>query len=280
MSKLFNKMYIVSGIAGDGDAPLSNYRFQSRAMLNKMATAPMNAYCDVVVEVDTTGKSVYYHKYSCDNYWTTGSDIKLAEANALRPLVMYQGKWHYVDGINPLTDQLHTVLKERGYQHKLGWAHGMYPPGVEPSPVLKCMSKLYSYLYYNTFRIEGLVELRVEYVDTTDHIIIYHLPEDYWKRHIPKIGEAYIANNTLYMELCGIKFDLGNKADADVVASFLELARLGKITQTDEHSFAAFLELVRRGKITQKDDPGFFEPLSKRFTDMVDTYRSDIIAQK
>ena len=78
MSRVFNKMYIVSGGVEATDK-LSGYRFQTKTLLNTIPIGYTHTLFDEAIEVDTTGKHIEYDTFHGDNYWTTWDKTQLKD---------------------------------------------------------------------------------------------------------------------------------------------------------------------------------------------------------
>lgn len=134
MSRVFNKMYIVSGRVSPEDR-LSSYRFQTRRLLDKVPdwqwTHRLN---DDAIEVDTNGKRVKYDTCRGDNYWNTWDDTKLKDLKCRR-VACINDRWTAID-IDPFTDDTDDYLEKKGYRRKLGehgsgWYDGEHMPKFE-----------------------------------------------------------------------------------------------------------------------------------------------------
>jgi len=144
MSRVFNKMYIVSGGVSPEDR-LSSYRFQTRGLLDKVPdwqwTHRLN---DDAIEVDTKGKRVKYDTCRGDNYWNTWDNTKLKDLKCRR-VACINDRWTAID-IDPFTDDTDDYLEKKGYRRKLGehgsgWYDGEHMPKFETA--------VFTYIYRN-----------------------------------------------------------------------------------------------------------------------------------
>lgn len=129
MSRIFNKMYIVSGGVKATDN-LSDYRFQTRKMLDVIPWSYTHALFDEAIEVDSSGKHIEYDKFHCDNYWTSCVDIELKDLTCRR-VAKINGVWMTLD-IDPFEDDVYDYLKDAGFEQKLGFGGGWFDKEHNP----------------------------------------------------------------------------------------------------------------------------------------------------
>lgn len=78
--KILKKVYIVSGLdKGDGDSPLSDWRFQNAGRDIRSYIREMDWDEDLIYEVDLSDKNIEFSKCGMDCYWTTSSKLKLKD---------------------------------------------------------------------------------------------------------------------------------------------------------------------------------------------------------
>ena len=145
MSRVFNKMYIVSGGVTREDL-LSDYRFQTKKMLDQVpAHGYVTSLFDCAIEVDTTGMHIDYDTCYGDHYWTTWEKIKLKKLKC-RQVAKINEKWEYVD-IDPFSDKCDEYLQNKGYERKLdNYGTGWYDKDHRPDFKTAIFSRIYTSL--------------------------------------------------------------------------------------------------------------------------------------
>lgn len=129
MSRVFNKMYIVSGGVKANDK-LSDYRFQTRKMLDVIPWSYTHALFDEAIEIDSTGKHIEYDKSRGDNYWTAWDDIELKDLTCHR-VAKINGVWTILD-IDPFKDDVYDYLRKNGFDQKLDFGGGWFDKDHNP----------------------------------------------------------------------------------------------------------------------------------------------------
>lgn len=130
MSRVFNKMYIVSGGVEATDT-LSGYRFQTKTLLNTIPVGYTHTLFDEAIEVDTTGKHIEYDTFHGDNYWTTWDKTQLKDLNCHR-VARINEVWTTLD-IDPFKDDVEEYLEGKGYRQKLeDYGSGWYDKDHRP----------------------------------------------------------------------------------------------------------------------------------------------------
>lgn len=121
MSRVFNKMYIVSGGVKDTDR-LSSYHLLTMSMLDRIPPYHhTHRMFNTAIEVDTTGKHVSYDTCPGDNYWTTSVNTPLKDFRCRR-VACINDQWIPLE-TNPFDGKCDDYIKTQGYEEKLG-LHG------------------------------------------------------------------------------------------------------------------------------------------------------------
>ena len=211
MSRVFNKMYIVSG-GVTGNDRLSAFRFQTKASLDKVPDFGfVTPLFDIAIEVDTTGKHIEYDTCPGDGYWFTDCESRLKDLNC-HTVARINDKWQQLD-IPPFADSVDDCLRKAGYERKLGdYGSGWYDKSHRPDFKTAVLEEIHLVLKleWDTKR-NRYAGIRPHMKE--DELAIYS--GDSVGCYDKKIGRIIVESGTVVVELDDKKYRFNKETDQD-----------------------------------------------------------------